>query len=266
MRTLLPAAIALFAAIPAPAQIAAGEQAAIDVAMARGNLLYWYDQAAWHGTNDMKAKAPEVMQTSGGWIVDGPADAPELIFYDRDTANPKPLYSATFRNGKLTTRRKLSAGDTAMLTPQRRRMIAALAAARTALLKSDAARCADRPFNSVVLPPETADGPVAVYFLTPQTDNATIPMGGHYRFEVGADGMVGPMRCFTKTCIAISINPPKGTPAALVISHLLDPVPTELHAFSAMAVRKPVFVMAGKRLWSVQPAATGPSVRLVKRD
>lgn len=53
----LTATIALFAATPALAQITSGDQAALDRARTRGELIYWYDQAAWHGTDDMLAKA-----------------------------------------------------------------------------------------------------------------------------------------------------------------------------------------------------------------
>lgn len=262
-------ALALLAAAPALAQITPAEQAALDHAQTRGELLYWYDQAAWHGTDDMLAKARDVAGSIGGWIVDGPADATELIFYNRD-ADPKPLYWARFKDGKLAESRKLGDADAAMLTPQRRRMIAAVATARAALIEAKAQMCVDKPFNTVTLPPATPDGPIAVYFLTPQVEHGTLPFGGHYLFEVDVTGKAGPMRRFTKGCIALPTTDENvskdGKTAALFITHLLDPVPTEIHFFSAMAVRKPIYVGIDKKVWMIAPETRNPAAKLVKMD
>ncbi|WP_447727145.1 hypothetical protein [Sphingomonas koreensis] len=264
----LTATIALLAAAPALAQITPADQTTLDRARTRGEMIYWYDQAAWHGTDDMMAKAREVTETAGGWIVDGPANAAELIFYSRG-ADPKPLYWVRFQDGRLVESRKLGDADAAMMTPQRRRMIAAVATARDALIEAKARGCAAKPFNTVVLPPATPDGPVSVYFLTPQTETGVLPLGGHYLFEVDAAGKAGPMRRFTNSCIALPTNaesPDGKSPAALFITHLLDPVPTEIHFFSTMAARKPLYVGIGKNIWAVAPAARGPTARLVKAD
>ena len=268
MPRYLTAAIALSPAPAALPQATAADQAALDRARTRGELIYWYDQAAWHGSDDMMAKAREVSRAAGGWIVDGPANAAELIFYSRD-ADPKPLYWARFKDGKLAGRRKLGDADAAMMTPQRRRMIAALGSARDALIEAKAQLCVDKPFNTVVLPLSTPDGPIPVYFLTPQTEMKVLPFGGHYLFEVDAAGKAGTMRRFTKSCIALptdAASPDGKSPAALIITHLLDPVPTEIHFFSAMAARKPIYVGIKDRMWAVTPAASGPTARLIKAD
>ncbi|HSX54980.1 MAG TPA: hypothetical protein VLG14_06765 [Sphingomonas sp.] len=267
MPKALIAALALIAATPALAQIAPTEQTALDHAKMRGELIYWYDQAAWHGTDDMLARARDLAPTIGGWIVDGPADATELIFYSRG-ADPRPLYQVRFRDGKLAESRKLGEADTPMLTPQRRRMIAALAIARKALIEAKPTRCADKPFNTVALPPATPDGPVPVYFLTPQTEHGVLPLGGHYLFEVDAAGKTSAMRRFTNSCIALPTtdagDKDGGRTAALYITHLLDPVPTEIHFFSAMAARKPIYVGIGEKVWSVTPSGRGAGASLIK--
>jgi hypothetical protein len=249
---------------PAAAQIAPTEQATIDRAMARAQLIYWYDQAAWHGTDDMLAKARDIANRIGGWIVDGPADAPTLIFYSRD-AQQMPLYLARFEQHRLVEGRKLGEADAALLTPERRRLIAAVAAARAALTAAGVPCCVDKPFNTVALPAAAPGESIAVYFLTPQTDTASIPMGGHFLVDVDATGKAGPIRRFTNGCMSIPTTGPKGKPVALTVTHLLDPVPTELHGFSAMAARLPLIVITrDKRLWAVQPAASGPRVRLLQ--
>ena len=50
-------------------------------------------------------------------------------------------------------------------------------------------------------------------------------------------------------------------PSAIVVSHLLDSVPTEAHVFSSLTSRLPIYVVttSNKRLWSIE----GSSIRLV---
>src|SRR3982750_3028090 len=57
---------------------------AIRQAIDRGRMIYAYDQAAWHGTDDMLLKVPHPEAVIGGWVVDGPAESPELIFFDKN--------------------------------------------------------------------------------------------------------------------------------------------------------------------------------------
>lgn len=53
----------------------AGQSEALARASQRGALLYAYDQAAWHGTDDMLAKIGDPASRIGGYIVDGPRPA-----------------------------------------------------------------------------------------------------------------------------------------------------------------------------------------------
>ncbi len=253
MRLILFAA-ALFAASPALAQMNADEATALQRALERGRLIYAYDQAAWYGTDDMLANVKDPQGKLGGWIVDGPADAAELIFYDKDAADPHAVYVASFRGGKLASSHVLGPSEDRSLSPARKRMITAVRSASAAMQASGSARCVDRPFNTVVLPPASADAPVSVYFLTPQTDLKTIPFGGHYRTDVSADNKAGAIRPFTKSCIAFPIGANKGGKKSkiITISHLLDPTPTEIHVFSSLAAGMPVIVVTGeKRAWAV---------------
>ena len=59
------------------------EAARLARARARGALLYAYDRAAWHGTDDLRTKLPDFAQRVGGYIVDGPAAAAQLTFFDK---------------------------------------------------------------------------------------------------------------------------------------------------------------------------------------
>src|SRR3954463_16460439 len=137
--------------LPVPA-VSAEEQQAIRDASTRGALLYAYDQAAWHGTDEMMAKLPDARSKVGGWIVDGPADAPELVFFDRDKAAPHALFFVRFERGRLVSSRTAGQAE-GELSAGRREMIAARAAALEALRTKGFQRCTDGPMNTVVLPP-----------------------------------------------------------------------------------------------------------------
>ena len=265
VRILLAVALGLLA-VPAPAEASpkpsAKEQAAMKQALQRGRLIFAYDRAAWVGTDDMLAKVANPESKIGGWIVDGPAEAPTLVFHDKDAADPKAVYVATFDNGKLRSGRVLAADDDRTLSAERRRLIAARDAAADRLRESKLPRCSAKPYNTVVVPPETPGGPVLVYFLTPQEERYEIPFGGHHLIEVDGAGKAGKPRSFTNTCLALPLpRPGEKAPVALMVSHLLDPTPTEIHVFSSLASGYPVGVGTSKngKLWM----AAGSGVELL---
>lgn len=247
----------------AASRMTAAEMQAVQQALNRGALLYAYDQAAWHGTDDFLAKADAATRArSGGWIVDGPADAPELVFVDK-SPDPHALYVADFKDGKLIASRLTDAGDDTALSPMRRRMVAALVSARAALGADRAVfTCGKAPFNTVVLPPTEPDAPIPVYLLTPQTERDVYPLGGHFRADVESSGRVT-IRAFTKAGLPMR-RPAAGGKSveALVVSHLLDPTPTETHVFSSLAAHLPIYVVTGDRLWAVE----GNRIRALERE
>ena len=243
------------------------EAARLARARARGALLYAYDRAAWHGTDDLRTKLPGFAQRVGGYIVDGPAAAAHLTFFDKN-AN-RAVYVARFAGEKLIEGKVLGSADDHTLSPLDLKMIAALATARQAMAADRAVfACAPQPFNTVVLPPDTAEGVIAVYFLTPQTSNDAIPMGGHYEVDVDAAGRAGAVRPFSKSCIAAPTHPklPKGAkPSMFFITSLLDSTPTEVHVFSSMALGLPIGVGTvgpPARLWPVTGTSIGAPVTL----
>lgn len=262
------AGMALFGAAaavgkPKPsAPVSSAEQAQLREIARRGALIYAYDQAAWHGTDDMVAKLPDYQERVGGWIVDGPAEAPELIFFDK--AGVRPVYAARFRDGRLVSG-EIAGSDAGELSATRRRLIVARKAALVALEASDSRGCSEAPMNSVVLPPTSPGEPTLVYVLTPQRVMDAFPFGGHFLVPVDSSGRAGPIRRFTKTCVEISLaDADKGKKlAALGIMHLLDPVPTEVHVFTSLAARMPVTVGTNDgRTWWVD----GTAIRLIGKD
>ena len=66
---------------------------------------------------------------------------------------------------------------------------------------------------------------------------------------------LGKVRHFAKSCISMPMNalPARGKPAAFVVTHLLDPTPTEIHVFTSIASKTPIMVMTATdgKMWSV---------------
>lgn len=271
IRTLiLPLALALGAAGPALAKPggeaavspSAEEQADIALATARAKLLYRYDQAAWHTTDALRRDVPgEALATIRGWVVTPDGDDYRVTYYSGDAGTEhRAVYSAVWTGATdIRDRRVHEAGDS-QLSPEQAR----LAAASDAVPEQGPLRCADRRFNRVVLPRSSADGPDLVYLLTPQTETGTIPLGGHHRSAV-KDGKILSSRAFSNSCIAMPLD---AKAEGFVISHLLDPTPTEIHFFSALAGRTPVYVITSQneRLWVAEIVDGEPRARLVGAD
>lgn len=245
-------------------RITSEEAALVQQAVDRGRLIYAYDRAAWHGTDDIRAKLPDFTSKVGGWIVDGPAEEPQLVFFDRNEADPQMVYVADFKGGKLVSSRLLTEADERSMNAGRRAMVAARQAAIDAVVAAEAMFCSKAAPNTVILPPAAPGGSILVYILTPQSTLQSVPLGGHNLVEVSADGKAGKPRPFTKSCIEMSFEE-KGDeqPVALMVTHLLDPVPTEIHVFSSIVAGLPIYVstLSGKRmrLWET----AGSRIRLV---
>ena len=105
-----------------------------------------------------------------------------------------------------------------------------------------------------------ATAPVEVYLMTPQVKVNAYPFGGHYLVVVGPDGKIVSTRPFMKICMTQDL-PPNAVGA--VVSHLLDPAPTEIHAWLARWMGKSVYVMVTdpQQLWEV----TAEDIRKVDR-
>ncbi|MEA3017557.1 MAG: hypothetical protein QOI38_2279 [Sphingomonadales bacterium] len=256
------AALALAAVAPSayaePVQADQADRTAIEFALSRGQLLYALDRAAWVATDDMNAQFPG-WPTAGvrGYVVEREGAGFAVTFYGGAENAPVAFYRGRVEAHRIVSRDVFPAGARPPLTAGQRRLVAARdAAARSTRWRP----CGSAPFNSAVIPPATADGPIDVYLLTPQTSDA-IPLGGHYRATVAADGTVSGERGFMNSCMEMP-GAPSGA-EAFVVSHLLDPVPTEIHVFSSLAARTPIYVAIARpeRLYAV----TGDRIRLVDR-
>ncbi|NEX94918.1 hypothetical protein [Caulobacter sp. 17J65-9] len=254
IRKLASAALAagLLAAAPSAR---AGDDEALTHASERGRLLYAYDQAAWVSSDEMlRVIAKPDKAGVRGYVVEPLADGTlRAIYYGFDGATPKAVFTADVRGSKVVARHRFAAGEDAALSPTAVALIRARDAATAEAERKRLGACAKAAFNTVALPAQRADAPVPVYLLTPQVAQNQFPFGGHYEIDVAADGAIAAQRGFTKSCLTMSPGGGSGgAPAGVMVSHLLDATPTEIHVFQSLSMRLPVYVVTGEdKLWLV---------------
>ena len=239
------------------------EVTAVQLALDRGLAIYRYDQAAWHTTDAALEDLESARQADvKGWVVTASGKDLLVTYWRSDGDGFRGVYSAIWDGSKVTDRKKLE-GDAALMSTEQIQLIRAQQLIDVSKLE----RCSDAPFNSVVLPPTKPEEPILVYELTPQKTLSSIPMGGHYRFAV-KDGKIVDQRAFTKSCLELALpdTTAEEKPVALAITHLLDPVPTEIHVFSVFASQVPIYVstVSNKHIWATGVANGTPQVKLIQ--
>jgi len=132
------------------------------------------------------------------------------------------------------------------------------AAARTLAMDSGFEPCSDK-YNSVVLPDNNVPNNWIVYLLPGTTKKNIVPIGGTYRIATDGKTVIS-RRGFTRTCIALQND---ARAVGLMITHLLDPTPTEAHVFWGLWSGKSLYVATPPHgtMWEV---ASG-KIRLVAR-
>jgi hypothetical protein len=249
---IVAATMVLIAGSPASA-FTATEMAAMRKALDRGQVIYAYDQAAWVATDELVRQVPNTnTRRQGGWIVEDLGhNTLRVVFYDGGAGDTLPLrriFTVDVTEGRIASTHLVRAQEDAGLSELDARMINA----RDVALAQGKAPCAEAKFNTVVLPPESPTDPIVVYLLTPQVVTGEYPFGGHYEVDVGLDGKVTASRAFTRTCLTFEPNQAQQT-TAFVVTHLQDPIPTEIHVFLSLWTKKPVFVLTNhpRRIWEV---------------
>ncbi|MEO9763275.1 MAG: hypothetical protein ABJF49_06130 [Marinomonas sp.] len=232
-------------------------------ALHRGQALYNYDRAAWLATDAMleaiKDPAGEGLR---GWIVEEEETSWRVTFYKGEGGGYAGVFEGIFDGQKLTSSGRVPSDRAPFDAKQ-----TALVKARDAVKDVELQRCSSQPFNLVIMPTGKADGGLFVYYLVPQSKADAVHLGGHYRFEV-RDGEQVDMRKFTNSCIELggAEVEEETKPAALMISHILDRVPTEIHVFSTFALRTPIYVSTtqNKGLWAAEVSDGQARLRRVK--
>lgn len=243
---------------PARAEPTEEQTAAAAEAERRGLQMYAYDQAASHATKQFreevaKAGGIEALRERGlrGYVVEPEGEAWRVVFYGAKDDRTFALASYAVRDSKVTGGGLIDAGAADELSPLAVRMVAALGKVEGEMKKPGHQVCTPSPPNSLIVPRE--DGGLSVYILTSTTDPEIYPAGGHYRFDFDAEGALTGERAFTTGCFSIDFKKvPKGDkPPLMVLSHLLDPQPTEIHSFVSQNIPFGIAVLttANRQLW-----------------
>ena len=228
------------------------EAAAIQLAEATGLAIYRHDHAAAVATDAaLKLRAFKRDKRVNGWLTEEQQGQIVVTFIDQ---TPAALYRVTVSADGVPGQ------VTALDTPtQLTAYESGAATARSAALASGFQPCS-KNYNSVVLPTADPSGNSWVVYLLPgTTKNNVVPIGGTYRVETNGSIVAG-QRGFTRTCIALQTDPKA---VGLMITHLLDPIPTEAHVFWSLWAKKPIYVATPPNgtVWAVD----GNKIRLVER-
>jgi hypothetical protein len=238
---------------PAP-PLTRAQMAEIDRTVERGRLLIAIARAGIVATRDMLSRLSDPAGAGvTGWIAEPEGNAVAVTFYGNGESGPKAVYRASVLGGRVTTRSIFLGDDRPALNPLQARM----AAARAATAALDHQACGSQEFNYLVVPPPSVEAPVDVYQISAPAAADRFPLGGHFRSRISADGSIAESRGFTRNCIDITVTAPADgeTPRPVGITHLLDPMPVEIHLLLAQTIGRPLLVATGEpyRLWLVTP-------------
>lgn len=244
-------------------EIPAKYAAAVEHANVVGRLIFAHDVSAARATDELLArKVLEKDSRVRGWLTEqyDAGDYPGILvtFVGEERGTLFALY-----------RVRVPAGDHPLEyaaldppAPLDSDQVAGWAARKAASLELEKRKdlCGER-YNAVVLPVGTAGNKgILVYLLAATSQPDLMIAGGHFLYEYSVDGSkLLSQRAFTRSCIDLPLkgDPEKGEVAALTLSHLLDPTPTEIHVFLNRNYGKSLYLLTtqNKLVWVITDGA-----------
>lgn len=237
-----------------PEGVSAEQIAANAAAMQVGEQIFRHDQAAWHASDVLFAQIraedyPELRSFVTEELDNGNIG---LVFYSELDGDFAEFARYEMDAGKLVSGGRHEDPADHPLSDGLKRQVQARVAAMEEGVRQQLPLCSAGPANIVSLPPDKNDQ-IAVYILSPPLVPGRFPLGGHYRFMVGADGKLVSGRMFEDSCL----DAPRmdrymqGAPDNFPFVHMLDPQPTEIHHYAARNMRLPLEVTAGGTAWDI---------------
>lgn len=222
-----------------------------------GVALYRQDIAAWRATDALRAKVPDLAAAGvKGWLVEVDGEAAKVRFLRDTGAGLEAGYDV-----EVTSK-----GAGAVVEPSDRSLTAeerTMFAARQTAMANLPPKLCRAGYNSAIVKDPDGDGWL-VWMLAPSPAAGAIPVGGHFRFTISADGKTVERRdALSASCLVLQLPqlPAGAQPAGLVASHVVSPTPIETHVFLSLLYRQPFYVVTGKdQVWSV----SGPRIAPVK--
>lgn len=228
------------------ASLAAHDFSAIE---ATGRAIFEHDRAAAVATDvAMSQRAFKRDKRVRGWVTEARGDGIVVTFID---GTPSALYRV------LVSAEGVPSPLLPLEAPEPLDSFGSGAAmARRLALEAPFPACSST-YNTVVLPDPAFEGGWVVYLLPGTTRHDVVPLGGTHRFEV-RDGAVATERGFTRSCIALNRGPEL---AAMLVTHILDPVPTEAHVHWSLWAGTPMYVSTEGGLWKIEQGRVRPVSR-----
>lgn len=228
----------------------------VEVLSRLGREMYRHDQLAWVATDLLMQGVSQAQLASdgaAGWVVDAKDSGAALVRFLRTKGESlEASYDVTFpESGKPKVRMPLSR----MLTPSQLARAKAMRTGTDAYVAASLPWCGGQ-FNAVVLDDPDGSG-YLVYLLRPIPARDVIPVGGHYRITVSADGSEAEQidQLFV-SCLTVDPRQgvPKGAkPVAASMSHIVSDTPVETHVFLSLQARMPFSVITrDSRIWMIE--------------
>lgn len=265
--------------LPMPAQVAPAEdepppppirEFPVETIAALGRELHRVDQLAWIATDVLEAKVG--LATYGkegpcGWVVETSGAEPVVRFLRRIGESVEVAYDIRFPEK----------AEPVLEVPKNRaptaRQLARHIARTTAIAPFNEGKyplCRLRRgsrFNYAVLDEPAGEG-FLVYLLRPKETNDVVPVGGHYRITVGADGKtVKQVDALSRSCLTMARKgeiPEDGELVSLCMSHIVSATPVETHVFLSLQERLPFYVITPDGVtWQVEGGKIAQSDQLV---
>lgn len=265
MRIAALVAAALLGALAAPALAQRApdpvpiEEWPLEKISAMGQAIYRQDVAAWVATDAVMALWASTPPPAdmAGWIVADEGEAQRVRFVRQHGGTLKSTFDVVVRDGRAGPVEVVSDGT---LSAEEK---AGFLARQTAISNIGHLRCSQN-LNTVVLDDPDSDGWL-VWLLTSTTDANIVPMGGHYRFRISADGSTVLRRdMLSNSCLNMPRrqSDDQGRPVALAVSQIVSQGPVETHVFLSLQNRMPIYVIAGEgRIFEVN----GPEITKVEQ-
>lgn len=222
-----------------------------------GREIYRQDQYAWHGTDAVMEKvgqAQMVAEKCCGWVVDTSGAEPLLRFVRKTSDGEEAAYDVRF---PTDAKPAVSVPENRALTEHQKALRRAFATASKGFGEAGLPICRCRgSYNFVVLDDPSGAG-FLVYLLRPKTTDDEIPVGGHYRISVSADGgMVTQIDRLWRSCLTMDRRqgiPADGKIAGIGMTHIVSATPLETHVFLSLQEKLPFSVVTNDgRMWKVE--------------
>lgn len=235
------------------------EEWSLEKVSAMGVEIHRQDSAAWRATDRLlETLAPEEVATVRGWIIVPEGDALKVRFLKAGDPSPLPGWDVVMTGDE--------AGPvTAATEPEfPAEQLAQVRAQATARANVGALRCS-ASLNTVVIADPDTDGWL-VWLLTPTGEDRRIPLGGHYRFRISADGSTVLRRDqLSNTCFFAERPPGRLRDAMLFFTQIVSRGPVETQVFLSIQNQITIVVSAGDRFYSIGGARIGDITDMVNR-